>query len=151
MDNLLTSLSGLIGLAYKAGKALPGEEPAAIAAGEHKARLILLAADAAGNTAEKAGRLGERGNCPVVQLPLTKAQLGGALGRSTCAVLALTDVGLASTLMKKLAAADPQAYSEVARKLEGKADKALRRKKEQRAKERSSRKPWVAPPKKEGS
>lgn len=151
MDDLLTALSGLIGLAYKAGKALPGEEPTATAAAGHKARLILLASDAAGNTAEKAGRLGERGNSPVVQLPLTKEQLGGAVGRSTCAVLALTDVGLASALMKKLSAADPQAYGEVARKLEGKADKAQRRKKEQRAKERANRKPWVAPPKKEGS
>jgi len=146
-------LIGLIGLAYKAGKALPGEEAVATAAEAHKARLLLLAADAAPNTAAKAARLGEKGNCPVLPLPLSKEALGGALGRGSCAVLALTDVGLASALLKKLSAADPQTYGEVAEHMERKAGKALRRKKEQRSKERAARKPWVAPPpdKREGS
>ena len=144
-------LTGLIGLARKAGKAEVGEESVAAAATAHKARLILLAADAAENTARRAQRLGESGNCPVVALPLGKAELGAALGRSSCAVMALTDVGLAAGVMKKLSARDPEVYSPVAQRLEHKAEKTLRRRKEQRQKEKAAqargRKPWAAPPK----
>jgi len=59
-------LTGLIGLARKAGKAEVGEEPVTAAATAHKARLILLSSDAAENTAKRARRLGESGNCPVI-------------------------------------------------------------------------------------
>ena len=47
MDNGLT---GLMGLAKRAGKAELGEEPAAAAALSHKARVLLVAKDAADNT-----------------------------------------------------------------------------------------------------
>lgn len=144
-------LTGLIGLARKAGKAEIGEESVAAAATAHKSRLILLSADAAGNTAKRAQRLGEGGNCPVVTLPLGKAELGAALGRSSCALMALTDVGFAASVMKKLSARDPEAYTSVAHRMEHKAEKTLRRRKEQRQKDKAAqargRKPWAAPPK----
>ena len=95
MDN---GLIGLIGLARKAGKAEVGEESVSIAAKAHKARLILLASDAGEHTRRHGERLGEQGNCPALPLPLTKAELGGALGRGSCAILAFTDVGMAAGL-----------------------------------------------------
>lgn len=143
-------LTGLIGLSRKAGKAEVGEESVAAAATAHKARLILLASDAAENTVKRAGRLGESGNCPVVTLDLSKTELGGALGRSSCALAALTDVGFAASVVKKLSARNPEAYGAVAERLEHKAEKTQRRRKAQRQKEKAAqargRKPWAAPP-----
>ena len=46
----------------------------------------------------------------------TKETLGGALGRSVCAMAALTDQGLAAALFWKLADRDP-AYRELAEDL----------------------------------
>lgn len=142
-------LLGLLGLCKKAGKLLLGEDEAANAALAHKARLILIADDAAGNTVSKTRRAAEAGNAPCFQVDLTKARLGGAVGRAQCAVLALTDVGFAAAAMKKLSAMDPQRYGEISEKLEHKAAKTVRRRKEKqkRLKAEKAGKPWAAPPK----
>lgn len=146
MDNGLT---GLIGLAKKAGKLQAGEEPVTLAAKTHKARLILLAADAADNTRHRGETLAQTGNCPLLSTPLSKAELGYALGRSSCAILALTDVGLAAAITERLAQQDPQQYESVQRQLSHKAEKTLRRRREQRDKEKAAlaarRKPWAPP------
>lgn len=149
MDNGLT---GLLGLCRKAGKAQVGEECAALAAKAHKARLILLSADAGESLLRLARRLEETGNCPVLSVPLTKAELGGAVGRASCAILAITDVGLANAAVKKLAADDPEGVAGIAQRLEYKAEKTLRRRRETRQREKAAqaegRKPWTAPPQK---
>ena len=133
MDN---GLIGLIGLARKAGKVEVGEEPVSIAARTHKARLILFAADAADNTRRRGDSLAQTGNCPALTLPLTKAELGGAVGRESCAVLALTDVGLAAAVTKKLTALDSETYGDAHETLERKAQKALRRRREKSSQEK---------------
>lgn len=147
MDNGLT---GLIGLARKAGKAEVGDEPVSIAARTHKARLILMASDAAGNTIRHGESLGETGNCPALTLPLTKAELGWALGRSSCALMALTDVGLAAAVADKLAREDPERYGEAQKRLGHKAEKTLRRRRERQRQEKAEKsrrkKPWAPPP-----
>ncbi len=142
-------LLGLLGLCKKAGKLLLGEDEAASAALDHKVRLILMAADAAGNTVSKTRRAAGEGNAPCFQVELTKAQLGAAVGRAQCAVMALTDVGFAAAAMKKLSAADPQRYGEISEKLEHKAAKTVRRRREKqrRLKAEKAGKPWAAPPK----
>ncbi len=141
---------GLLGLARKAGQAEIGEEPVSIAARTHKTRLILLAADASENTLRRGESLGQAGNCPALVTDLTKSELGGAVGRSSCAILALTDTGLAAAAAKKLAQLEPSRYGEAAEKLEQKAEKLHRRQKERRIKEKAlqsqRRKPWAAPP-----
>lgn len=148
MDN---SLLGLIGLAHKAGRTQVGEEPVSIAARTRKARLILVAADSADNTRRKADSLAEAGGCPCLLLPFSKEELGGAVGRSSCALMALTEVGFAASITKKLAAADPDTYAEAAQRLGGKAQKTYRRQKEKRqrakAAQAAARKPWASPPK----
>lgn len=93
---------GLLGLARKAGKLEIGEEPVDAACRGRKARLVLLAADAAENTAGKAQRLAKVSNARCVRIPTTKEALGGALGRRSCAVAALTDEGFAKALLGKL-------------------------------------------------
>ena len=92
MDNVLR----LTGLARKAGRLAVGEEPVGEAARSRTAKLILVAADAAENTLRRAQRFAANGDAPILPVPFTKAELGGAVGRPTCAMLAFTDVGLAS-------------------------------------------------------
>lgn len=92
---------GLLGLARKAGKLELGEDPVAAACRSRQARLVLLASDAAENTTGKAGRLARAANARCLGLPFPKEVLGAALGRSSCAVLALTDEGFAKAFLKR--------------------------------------------------
>lgn len=147
MDNILN----LIGLAKKAGRLEIGEESVGAAARSRQAKLLLVAADAAGNTVRRAGHFAEAGNVAWLQLPYDKAQLGMAVGRASCAMLALTDAGFAAALTKKLAATAPETYGETAQALDVKAAKVLKRQREQRQHEknlaRGKSKPWAATPK----
>ena len=92
----------LIGLARKAGRLEIGEEPVGAVCRARQAKLVLIAGDAAPNTFRRAAHFGEAGNVLWLSIPQTKAELGACLGRSSCAMLALTDVGFASALLKKL-------------------------------------------------
>ena len=145
MDNALR----LIGLARKGGRVEVGEEPVAAATRAHKARLVVLASDAADNTLRRASRFALSAGVPVLQSPYTKGELGLAVGRSSCAMLALTDYGLAASFARKLAETDGEQYGETAAELEEKAQRALQRQKEQRRHEkkleRAAAKPWAAP------
>lgn len=113
MDKLLN----LIGLAKKAGKLEVGEEPVGAAARSKHARLILIASDAADNTRRRALHFGEAGECICLEIPPTKEDLGRALGRTSCALLALTDIGFAEAVAKKLAESDEAHYGEAAKRL----------------------------------
>lgn len=145
MDNALR----LIGLARKGGRVEVGEEPVAAATRAHKARLVVLASDAADNTLRRASHFALSAGVPVLQSPYTKGELGLAVGRSSCAMLALTDYGLAASFARKLAETDGEQYGETAAALEEKAQRALQRQKEQRRHEkkleRAAAKPWAAP------
>ncbi len=116
----------LLGLAKKAGRLEIGEEPVGAAARAHQARVLLLAADAAPircgglPTSERPGR-------PVAPNALHQGGAGGQLGRSSCAMLAVTDFGFAAALAEKLAARDEERYGPAAQQLRAKADRALMR------------------------
>ena len=73
------------------------------------------------------------------------------MGRASCAVIALTEVGFAASTAKKLAQADPEQYGEAAGRLDHKAEKTYRRQKERKSKEKAiearQHKPWAPPPK----
>lgn len=141
----------MLGLARKAGRIEVGEEPVGAVCRARKAKVLILASDAADNTVRRAQHFAEAGNTVCVQTPFSKAEIGGAVGRESCAMAALTDAGIAASLLKKLAAADPEKYREAADALDVKAKKALQRQKEQRQHEknlaRGKQKPWAAPPK----
>ena len=134
MDKLLN----LIGLAKKAGKLEVGEEPVGAAARSKHARLILIASDAADNTRRRALHFGEAGECICLEIPPTKEDLGRALGRTSCALLALTDIGFAEAIAKKLAEGDER-FTETAEKLAVKARRAAERRREAEAHERNVR------------
>lgn len=140
----------MLGLARKAGRLEIGEEPVGAACRARQAKLVLLACDAASNTFRRAAHFGEAGNVLWLEVPFTKAELGFALGRGSCAMLALTDVGFASSLVQKLSARDPEKYGPAAQQLKAKADKTLQRQREKRQHEKNlregKRKPWAVPP-----
>jgi len=126
MDNTLS----MIGLALRAGRLEPGEEPAGDACRERRCRLLLIACDAGANTLRKAERFAELGQCLTAALPYTKSELGAALGRGACALAAVTDLGLAQAIVGRLAQTDPERYSGTAEKLRLKAERAARRREE---------------------
>ena len=118
----------LLGLALRGGRLAVGEEPSALAAKAGQARLLLTSSDAAGNTLRRAEHLAEEGHCLHLTLPFSKAELGGALGRGSAAVAALTDTGLAAAVAERLAQADPERYGEAAARMELKRRRAKERK-----------------------
>lgn len=141
----------LLGLARKAGRIEVGEEPVGAACRARKAKLLLLACDAADNTARRAEHFAQAGNTLCVRVPFTKEQMGGAVGRGSCAMAALTDAGMAASFLNKLAQADPERYGEAANALDTKAQKVLQRQREKRQHEKNlakgKQKPWCARPK----
>ena len=142
---------GLIGIAWKARRLAVGEDPVGDACRDHSARLVLVASDAAENSVSRAEKFTGHGKIPCVTAPCTKEELGRALGRTSCAMVALTDRGLAATLMTKLAETDPEQYGAQAEALTGAAERELSRRKGETIRAQKQRKPWVAPPKAGGS
>ena len=109
MDKALNFL----GMCKKAGKLLTGEDGVAGAARNGEAALIMTASDTASNTTKKALNLSEWGRAPHVRLPWDKDTLGELLDKRVCAILALTDRGMALAFAERLAAQDP-AYAQTA-------------------------------------
>ena len=129
----------LIGLAQKAGRLAVGEEPTGAAARARDARLILVAADAAENSVRRVRHFADAGQCLWCRIGADKDALGRAVGRSSCAMLAVTDIGFAEAIVKKLAALDPERYAPAAQRLEIKARRAAQRRAEQAQHEKNLR------------
>lgn len=128
MDN---AALGLLGLAKKAGKLEIGEEPVGIACRTRTARLVVVAADAADNTLRRVEHFAAEGAARV-KAPFTKEELGGVLGRKTCAMAAFTDGGMAASFVRRLAQSDSETYGALAAVLDTKAAKLQARRKEKR-------------------
>lgn len=135
MHNILT----LIGLCKRAGMLEVGEEPVEAVARAKDARVLFLAADAADNTARRVRHFAEMGNCLWLRVPFTKAEMGRSLGRSSCAVVAVTDIGFACNIVGRLAQEDPVRYDEAHAALQVKAKRAAERKAEMLAHKKNIR------------
>ncbi len=119
---------GLFGLAKKGGNAAVGEEPVTDAVRSGRAAVIFVAADAAANTAHRACGLAKKGQTVFLALPYTREELGAALGRQYCAVLALTDAGLAAAAVRALAdGPEPGLAALVLQKMEAEEKQPVRR------------------------
>ncbi|MGM9619055.1 MAG: L7Ae/L30e/S12e/Gadd45 family ribosomal protein [Oscillospiraceae bacterium] len=135
MDNILR----LIGLAKRGGNLEAGEEPVGAAARARDARVILVAEDAAENTRRRVRHFADAGQCLWLSVPYDKDELGRSIGRTSCAMLAITDVGLASAIVRKLAERDPETYGLSAEKLALKAQRAAERREEAQRHEKNLR------------
>lgn len=142
MNNNLLSF---LGLALRGGRLEAGEEPVTSAAQGGRARLLLAASDASGNTLRRVERLAEAGHCLWLRLPFSKEELGGALGRSSVAMAAVTDLGMASAAVRRLAAMDPEQYGDAAARMELKVRRAAERKTAPPREKQPSRRPAAGP------
>ena len=134
-EHLLSTL----GLALKAGAVAVGEEPVGAAARGKKARVIFTAQDAAASSVRRAYSFARAGSCLCLPFPAGKDVLGRSLGRTSVAMCALTDIGFAQSLVKKLAGADPETYGAAADALDIKAKRAHERRAEQLRHEKNLR------------
>ena len=123
----------LLGLMRRANAIQPGEDRAGEAVQAGKARLLLLASDAADNARRRAENLVNGRRTLLLELPFDRAELGGALGLGSCAMAAVTDLGFAGKLTELLAGIDPARYAEAAAETARRSEKAQRRKKETEA------------------
>ena len=130
MDKALSYLA----LARKAGFAELGEEPVGAAAREGHARLVLVASDASDHTWRRAKSFVSGTRQQLVRLNCTKDEMGFAIGRTSLAIAAITDLGLALSLVKTL---DAQKYKDVLAALDEMAQKAKQRQKEAKAHQRN--------------
>lgn len=132
MDNKALSY---LALARKGGMAELGEEPVGAAARAGKAYVILVASDASDHTWRRAKSFAAGTEQQCVRLDSTKDEMGFAIGRTSLAIAAITDVQLALALVKSLPKADPQ----VLEVLNTKAAKAKKRQAEAKAHQRNVR------------
>lgn len=133
------NILSLLGLALRGGNLAVGEEPVDAAARARDARVLLLASDAAAGTCRRCQHFAVAGDCLWLPLPFTKAELGRAVGRTSAAIVAVMDIGLANAVVRRLAQLDPVRYGEAAAKMELKAKRAAERKAEQAAHEKNLR------------
>ena len=125
-----------LSLARKGGLAELGEEPVGAVARAGKAYVILVASDASDHTWRRAKSYAAGTEQQCVRLENTKDEMGFAVGRTSLAIAAITDVQLALALVKALPNVDPQ----VLEVLSAKAAKAKKRLSEAKAHARNVRK-----------
>lgn len=128
-----------LGIMRKAGKLEIGEADAGVAVKAGKAKLLFLAQDASDNARRRAETFVYGRSTPLTRLPYTKEAISGWVGKSGCAMAAVTDLGLAAAFSSALAEADPETYSALAAQLAAQKEKAERRKQESAAHARSVR------------
>ena len=134
VDKVLNYLA----LARKGGRAELGEEPVGIAARALKAPLILVAGDASDHTWRRAKSFAAGTDQQCVRLSVTKEEMGFAVGRTSLAIAAITDVQLALAMVTSLG--EPEKYKAVVEVLTAKAEKAKKRQAEAKAHQRNLRK-----------
>lgn len=83
-----------LGLMRKAGRIALGEYDAGAAARAGQACLLLLAQDASDNARKRAEGFAYTAQAPLLRLPYTKQALCERLGKTGCAIAAVTDQGL---------------------------------------------------------
>ena len=134
---MIESALRMAGMALRAGRLEVGDEAAGDACRYKRCRLLLVTADAGEGTRRRAAHAAEEGQCLLAELPCSKEELGAALGRKSCAMAAVTDLGLAQ--------AEPAKFSEMADRLRLKAERAAQRR-EKTARERQQRGGGKRPP-----
>ena len=125
-----------LSLARKGGLAELGEEPVGAISRAGKAYVILVASDASDHTWRRAKSYAAGTDQQCVRLEATKDEMGFAIGRTSLAIAAVTDVQLALALVKSLEKPDPKVLAVLTEK----AAKAKKRQAEARAHQRNVRK-----------
>ena len=122
---------GLLSISRKGANVTVGEEQVGAVAGAGRARLLLLAQDASEHTVRRAKSFVAGTAQPLLRLSFTKDELGSALGVSSCAMAAITDVRLAQAFVKTLG--EPEKYAELLRELDVRVQRVEKRREEEKA------------------
>ena len=117
-----------LGIARMSGNLETGEDNAAALVKAGKARLLLVASDTSEGAKRRAEGYVFGFSTPLVELPFTKAEISGTVGKPGCSMVALRDLGLALSLTEALAAEDPERYGAAAALLREKREKIRTRK-----------------------
>ena len=133
MDKALNYLS----LARKGGLAELGEEPVGAIARAGKAYVILVAGDASDHTWRRAKSYAAGTDQQCIRLKCSKDEMGLAVGRTSLAIAAVTDVQMALALVSALG--EPEKYADALEVLTAKAAKAKKRAAEAKAHKRNVR------------
>ena len=134
MDKALNYLA----LARKGGMAELGEEPVGAIARAGKAYVILVAGNASDHTWRRAKSYAAGTDQQCIRLNVTKEEMGFAIGRTSLAIAAGTDVQLALALVTALG--EPEKHKDALEVLTAKAEKLKKRKAEAKAHQRNVRK-----------
>ena len=135
----------MIGMALRAGRLEVGDDAVSDACRLKRCRLLLVASDAGESVQRQTAHFASEGPCLLAELPCSKEALGAALGRKSCAVAAVTDLGLAQAIAERLERAEPEKYGETVQRLRLKAQRAAQRR-EKSAKEQRKRGGGTRPP-----
>ena len=134
MDKVLNYLA----LARKGGMAELGEEPVGAITRTGKGYLVIVASDASDHTWRRAKSFVAGTEQQCIRVKFTKEELGFAIGRSSLAIAAITDVSLALALVTALG--EPEKYKASIEVLTAKSAKAKKRQAEAKAHQRNVRK-----------
>lgn len=96
-------IASLVGLAQKAGKITSGEVAVEQAIRSQKAKLLLLATDASGNSQKSYCNLTSYYRVPLYQI-LSKQEMGESIGKVQRVAIAIMDEGFSRALEKLLSA-----------------------------------------------
>ena len=121
----------LLSLARKGRRIEVGEEPVGAAARAGHARLIVIASDATDHAFRRVKSFTAGTNQLYLKIPFTKDELGAALGRTSCAMAALTDVALAQAFVKALD--QPQQHAQLLEALDTRVQRVRQRQAEEKA------------------
>ena len=127
----------MLALARKGGLAELGEEPVGAAARMLHAHLILVASDASDHTWRRAKSFAAGTDQQCVRVNYTKDQLGMAIGRQELAIAAITDAGMALSIVEGLG--QPEKHAAVIEVLKEKKRRMLQRQKEAKAHKKNVR------------
>ena len=133
MDKALNYLA----LARKAGRIELGEEPVGAAARAQKARLVVVAEDAADHTWRRAMSFVSGSEQICLRVPYNKDLLGQAVGRTALALAAFTDPAMALAFVKALG--QPEKYAAALESLEKRTKRIQQRQKEAKAHDKNKR------------
>lgn len=131
MDKALNLLS----LSRKAGLCELGEEPVGVAARALHAHLIIVARDASDHTWRRAKSFVAGTSQQAIRLPHTKDELGLAVGRTSLAIAAFTDVSLSLAFLKALP--EQEKHADILEALQEQEKRQKQRQKEAKAHKRN--------------
>ena len=132
-----TKALNYLSLARKGGMAELGEEPVGAVSRTGKAYVVLVASDASDHTWRRAKSFVAGTDQQCIRLDVTKDEMGFAIGRTSLAIAAITDVQLALALVNGLG--QPEKHKAVLEVLTAKAQKAKKRQAEAKAHQKNVR------------